>query len=86
MVLGHFPLWTIPYLTFPPRLLPLTGNSPYGTSPPTLLGLWTLVGTGSRLTAFKAIFPGGFYPDTPKRTWVTQNLCEMALFVRRLNP
>ena len=28
------------------------------------LGLKTLVGTGSHSTAFKGVFPGGFYPDT----------------------
>ena len=30
-----------------------------------MLGLKTPVGTGSRSTAFKGIFPGGFFPDTP---------------------
>ena len=34
---GHFSPWIIPSLTFPPRLLPPTGNSHQGTSPPTLL-------------------------------------------------
>ena len=32
---GTSPSWTIPSLTFPPWLLPLMGNSPHGTSPPT---------------------------------------------------